>query len=74
VSKKKRLVDILKAAPAPIPTQYKFMCMTGAKNINIFGDQLCLDNSNTNDYVTLDEARTAIEWFVEELGGKVNWE
>lgn len=42
-----------------------------------FGDGLCCSGDEVclkGDYMNIDEARTATEWLVEQLGGKVEWE
>jgi hypothetical protein len=38
--------------------------------IQVCGDQICLGE----DYVSLSEAREAVEWLASELGGEVEWE
>ena len=43
-----------------------------AKNIEIVGNQLSL--ANDSDFCDLDEARNAVTWLVEQLGGKVKWD
>jgi hypothetical protein len=40
-----------------------------SKKVFIHGDQLCLGE----DYGNLEEVRSAIAWYVEQLGGKVKW-
>lgn len=40
------------------------------KNMEVFGDQLCFGC----DYVHLGQARNAIKWYVNQLGGVVVWE
>lgn len=43
---------------------------SSGQSITISSDMICLGE----DYVSLDEARQAIEWYVTQLGGKVKWE
>lgn len=40
------------------------------KQIGIYGNEICLGE----DSASLEEARDAIAWYVEQLGGKVKWE
>jgi len=40
------------------------------KEISVVGDQISLGE----DYVSLEEARAAIEWYANQLGGAVKWE
>jgi len=39
------------------------------KTVSIMGDEVCLGG----DYVTVEGARFAVEWYVQQLGGKVEW-
>lgn len=39
------------------------------KIVTISGSDICLGE----DYATLSEARAAVAWYVEQLGGKVKW-
>lgn len=41
-----------------------------AKGIFIAGDQASLGE----DYKTLEQLRAAIDWYADQLGGKVKWE
>lgn len=41
------------------------------KFVHIGGDQACLGDG---DFGTIPELQTAIEWYVDQLGGKVTWE
>lgn len=45
---------------------------SGNKKIHIFGDQIDLGGQDA-DFCSIDEARAAIEWYVEQFGGKVKW-
>ena len=42
------------------------------KKLEIYGNHAFI--SSTADSGTLPELREAIEWYVEQLGGKVKWE
>jgi hypothetical protein len=39
------------------------------KQISISGTDICLGE----DYVSLEQARAAVQWYVEQLGGTVKW-
>jgi hypothetical protein len=41
-------------------------------NIGLFGSQICL--SEGGDFLSLQEAQAALQYWVEQLGGKVTWE
>jgi hypothetical protein len=45
---------------------------TVAQKIEIMGDQVCL--AKGADFGNVDELRKAIEFYVDQLGGKVEWE
>lgn len=45
--------------------------MIGNKTICIFGNQIELGEDH--DFVSLTEAREALEWYVNQLGGNVQW-
>ncbi len=38
-------------------------------NLEVLGDQISLGG----DYYSLEKARAAIEWYVDQLGGSVKW-
>jgi len=40
------------------------------KEISVVGNQVSLGE----DYVSIEEARNAAEWFVKQLGGQVKWQ
>lgn len=40
-----------------------------AKEMEIYGDQIGIGG----DFMNLAESQTAIQWFVDQLGGKVQW-
>lgn len=42
---------------------------TQCKTVQIWGDQISLGE----DFASLKECRNAIQWYVEQLGGKVQW-
>lgn len=71
MKKEKTIADQLTTVPnikVPLSTMRVF----GSKEVSIHGDQIAF--SSDCDYVTLQEARTAVEWLVEQLNGKVKWE
>jgi hypothetical protein len=68
--KEKRAIDIIVTQP-DIQIPWEVARFMDSKTIRFFGDQICL--SNEGDYATLAEARKAIEWYVDQLGGKVKW-
>jgi hypothetical protein len=39
------------------------------KVVSILGDQICMGE----DYVSVGKAREALEWYVNQLGGSVQW-
>lgn len=45
--------------------------VTNLKTIEVFGDQIALGNEG--DFVSLEEARKALEFYVTELGGEIKW-
>ena len=46
--------------------------IVGGKQMSIVGNQICIGN-NDCDYASLTEAREALEWYVNQLGGNVQW-
>lgn len=67
-----RAVDVLVTQPdIDIPWKVYTVVSDSEIQISILGDQLFIGGG---DYVKLDEARNAIEWFVDQLGGKVKWD
>lgn len=46
------------------------LCSEDFKFISVMGD----DISMGHDYVSLAEARSAVEWYVTQLGGAVKWQ
>jgi len=72
--KKKGLkaVDILITQPdIDIPWEVYAVISDSKIQITFAGNQLSIGGG---DYVELNEARDAIEWFVDQLGGKVRWD
>ena len=57
-----------------IEVPYNVWRMFGTKEktgtITLSGNQACFGE----DYGTLPELRAAIEWYADQLGGKINWE
>ena len=52
---------------APVP--YDVYKIIGGKTLELAGDQVSLGE----DFVSMEEARAAVKWYVEQLGGKVKW-
>jgi hypothetical protein len=72
-TKSKTALDLLKhniANPAPTPPWEVIRAFGDSKNFSVVGDQICLGE----DYLTLEQARYAIEWFATQLGGQIKWE
>jgi len=67
-----RAVDILDTQPdIAIPWEVYTVISDSRIQITFAGNQLSIGGG---DYVELYEARSAIEWFVDQLGGKVKWD
>lgn len=68
---KKQLIDYLKE-PSKLDVPWHVWRFIGnnSKQIDLAGDQACLGG----DFGTLQELRTAVEWYVKQLGGQVKWE
>jgi len=66
----KKAIDVL-VDQEPIELPHHVVCAMGdtVTAITFFGDQL----SFGEDYLSLQEARDAIAWYVDQLGGKVKW-
>jgi hypothetical protein len=66
-----RLIDKLKAQEKLVldSVPYKVARAFTQPRLEVVGDQVCIGE----DYLTLDEAREAIAWYVDQLGGKVVW-
>jgi hypothetical protein len=43
-----------------------------AKKISLHGNQASL--TNEADFANLEELRKAIEWYADQLGGKIKWD
>lgn len=56
---------------SPIDVPYNVWTKFGekSKQVLIAGDQVSLGE----DYASLEQAQEAIEWYVNQLGGKVEW-
>lgn len=55
----------------PILVPYEVWTVFGSKYIEIMGDQACL--TSEGDYADLNKVRTALEWYVNQFDGKVEW-
>jgi hypothetical protein len=56
--------------PIEVPYHVWRFFGTDAKVATTAGDQACLGC----DYGSLEELRTAVDWYANQLGGKVKWE
>jgi hypothetical protein len=75
VSKNNTLVEKFRAIQkightVEIPWQVNRVLGSEHKKIEVAGDQVCIQE----DFVSLEEARDAVEWYVKQLGGKVEWD
>lgn len=62
-----KLIKIYK--PVPIPWNVWRFLGSPQKEISVASYQICIGE----DYGSLEECRQAIEWYVDQLGGKVKW-
>lgn len=71
--KAKTIADHLKAAPKDVHPPFEIYRFFGEKGFGVTfaGDQAALTSSG--DYGTLRELRSAVEWYVKQLNGKVTW-
>lgn len=68
--KKMKIKDIVVMQPdVEVPFHVWTLFSEQCKQVQFAGDQL----SFGEDYMDLDSARSAIEWYVDQLGGKVKW-
>jgi hypothetical protein len=56
----------------PVPYHVWRIFGGGRKNIDLYGNQASLCEGG--DFATLAELRVAVQWYVEQLGGVVNWD
>lgn len=66
----KRLIDSLNESK-PIDVPWNVWRFIGDKQIDLAGDQARIGG---DDFGTKEELRTAVEFYVTQLGGKVKWE
>jgi len=64
--------EVLKHNIASIEVPFEVWSLFGhqQKHIDFYGDLICLGE----DSASLDKARKALAWYVDQLGGKVKWE
>lgn len=53
-----------------VKTPWHVMRLFG--QVQLWGPQISFEQGNS-DFVELEEAKQALEWLVEQLGGRVNW-
>lgn len=62
--------NAIQAIGSSIETPYEVFCLfKDFKTMDVIGDQI----SFGEDYVSLESARSAISFLVEQLGGEVKW-
>jgi len=54
-----------------ISTPWHVMRVLDMKQISISGEQVCI--SKDGDFVNLQEMRQALDWIVDQFGGRVRW-
>lgn len=54
-----------------VTTPWEVMRLVG--KIELSGTQISFRADGHGDFVSLEEAREAIDWIVEQLGGQVKW-
>jgi hypothetical protein len=55
-----------------LTTPWKVMRLMG--KVELFGNHISFNaDGHGGDFVSLEEAREAIDWLVEQLGGQVKW-
>lgn len=69
----KDLLDYNKAAEIQLKSEmpHKVMCFLGERNVLLSGDQVSV--TERGDYMSVKDAREAIEWLVTQFGGMVIW-
>lgn len=70
MKKSKTLKNILDSAPVPPEVPWEVWTKLGSKNVLLFNEQVSFGES---DYGTVEQMRTAIEWYVEQFDGIVKW-
>lgn len=63
-----RIKEIEKLQKLEVPWQVSRLGL----HVSLFGDQIAFTNEG-GDYVDVMEARQALDWLIEQLGGKVKW-
>ena len=63
-----RLEKIAELETIEVP--YKVKCAFG-ENIRLFGSNIAF--TDDTDFVSLEDAKIAVAWLVEQLGGTVKW-
>ncbi len=65
----KRAIDTLTEQPE-IEVPFEVYCVTGKRTIMFAGDV----SSIGEDFVSLEQTRAALEWYVNQYGGNVVWD
>jgi hypothetical protein len=69
---KPKIYQYIKKSPEPIKVPFDVWRLFGNQAKHVYLSGKCV--SFGEDYANIEEARKAIEWYVEQLGGNVNWE
>jgi hypothetical protein len=66
-----RYIEIQKIG-TEIEVPFEVKRVIGGHRMSIMGEQVSI-GSDDCDFVSVSEAREALEWYVNQLGGKVKW-
>lgn len=71
--KKKALIleGVVEQPSLKVPWEVWTAFGQAAKEVSFIGNQIAL--TDDSDFVTIERAREAVQWYVENLGGSVNW-
>ena len=70
--KQKTVAQYLRSAPKNVEVPWEVYRIFNCKSVYLSGDMAGL--SDNGDAATLSELRLAVEWYVKQLDGKVNWD
>lgn len=66
-----KLKDMMKETVIEVPWHVWTTFGPGSKKIIVMGDQATL--AEEADYVDKEKIKAALDWYVEQMGGKVKW-
>jgi len=70
MKKEKKVIEIIESyKDIEVPFHVWRLFSTQAKHISFMGNQA----SFGEDFASIEELRTAIEWYADQLGGAVKW-